>query len=309
MALIGTLNSGVSALKVFTKDLEVIGDNIANVNTTAFKSSKVSISDDFSNTLRASQPGNGSTISNVQAAQIGSGVKMSGINVNYNQGALTTTGQGTDLGISGEGYFLVKDGNGTTFATRSGSFRWDDQGILVNAQGMKVQGLTNTIAFAAGVPTATAGTIPADLKQVTATGIPAGVTMQSIMIDRSGNVVQFYSNGSSATAGQVLLQQFKQPSSLMKRGDGLYTSLSNAGPKGTDGVFTSATAALATASEYQAGGSLNAGTVEAGTLELSNVDLTEQFSNMITAQRSFQAASRLVTVSDSLLEEIVNLKR
>jgi flagellar hook protein FlgE len=310
MALIGTLSSGVSALKVFTKDLEVIGDNIANVNTTAFKSSKVSISDDFSNTLRASQPGGGS-LSNVQAAQIGSGVKMAGINVNYNQGALSTTGQGTDLGISGEGYFLVKDGNGTTFATRSGSFRWDDQGALVNSQGMKVQGLANTLAWSAApanIPTATLGTIPADIKKID-TGIPAGVSLQSLSIDRAGNIVQFYSNGSSATVGQILLQQFNQPSSLMKRGDGLYTSLTNAGPKGTNGVFTSSAAALTTPSDYQAGAAGGAGTVESGTLELSNVDLTEQFSNMITAQRSFQAASRLVTVSDSMLEEIVNLKR
>jgi len=309
MALIGTLSSGVSALKVFTKDLEVIGDNIANVNTTAFKSSKVGISDDFSNTLRASQPGGGS-LSNVQAAQIGSGVKLSGINVNYKQGALNTTGQGTDLGISGEGYFLVKDGNGTTFATRSGSFRWDDTGSLVNSQGMKVQGIANgAITWsAAGVPTAgAAGTAASSIQKVTA-GIPAGVSLQSLSIDRSGNVVQFYSNGSSVQVGQILVQQFNQPSSLMKRGDGLYTSLSNAGPQGADGVFTSV-ASITAAADYAPGGAGGGGTIEAGTLELSNVDLTEQFSNMITAQRSFQAASRLVTVSDSMLEEIVNLKR
>jgi flagellar hook protein FlgE len=302
MALIGTLNSGVSALKVFTKDLEVIGDNIANVNTTAFKSSKVGISDDFSNTLRASQPGNGGTISNVQAAQIGSGVKLAGINVNYNQGALSTTGQGTDLGISGEGYFIVKDGNGTAFATRSGSFRWDDQGYLVNSQGMRVQGLS-------GNSTTVPGTAVGDIKRdETALAGPPSENLQSISIDRSGNVVQFYSGGSNRTVGQILVQQFTQPSSLMKRGDGLYTSLDNAGPKGTDKVFTSAAAVTAPA-DYQAGSTGGAGTIEAGTLELSNVDLTEQFANMITAQRSFQAASRLVTVSDSMLEEIVNLKR
>ncbi|MFA5264199.1 MAG: flagellar hook-basal body complex protein [Opitutaceae bacterium] len=300
MALIGTLSSGVSALKVFTKDLEVIGDNIANVNTTAFKSSKVSISDDFSNTLRASQPGNGGSISNVQAAQIGSGVKLAGITVNYNQGALSTTGQGTDLGISGEGYFLVKDGNGSVFATRSGSFRWDDQGYLVNSQGMRVQGLTGNSTTP---PTTNVGDIQRDTAALASTA-----TLQSISIDRGGNIVQFYSDGTNATVGQIMLQQFNQTSSLMKRGDGLYTSLTNAGPKGADGIFTTA-ATVTTAADYQAGGAGGAGTVEAGTLELSNVDLTEQFANMITAQRSFQAASRLVTVSDSMLEEIVNLKR
>jgi flagellar hook protein FlgE len=300
MALIGTLNSGVSALKTFTKDLEVIGDNIANVNTTAFKSSKVSIADDFSNTLRASQPGNGTTISNVQASQIGSGVKISGINVNYNQGALSTTGQGTDLGISGDGYFLVKDGNNMIFATRSGEFRWDDQGFLVNSSGMRVQGLTGTAA--AGL-----STVVGNIRKDTTT-LPVGTdplaTVQSISIDRGGNVVQFYSDGTNETVGQVLLQSFDQPSSLMKRGNGLYTSLTNAGPKGGD-LFTD-TGATTTGN---VAGTAGNGTIESGTLELSNVDLTEQFSNMITAQRSFQAASRLVTVSDNVLEEIVNLKR
>lgn len=308
MALLATLNSGVSALKVFTKDLEVIGDNIANVNTTAYKSSSVAITDDFSNTLRASQPGNGGSIPNVQSEQIGSGVKLAGINVNYNQGALNTTGQGTDLGISGDGYFLVKDGNSNIFATRNGSFRWDDQGYLITSSGMRVQGVTNTITWSGTTPTASAASTAAGSIQQDTTGLPTGISLSSISVDRAGNVVEFFSNGTSANVGTIMLQQFKQPSSLMKRGDGLYTSLSNAGPKGTDGIFTSATT-ITTPADYTAGGSGGAGTIEAGTLELSNVDLTEQFSNMITAQRSFQAASRLVTVSDQVLEEIVNLKR
>jgi flagellar hook protein FlgE len=306
MALIGSLTSGVSGLQSFSKDLEVIGNNIANVNTTAFKSGSLSFAESFSNTLRASQPGTGGTSSNVQASQIGSGVTIAGVNVNYNQGALSSTGQATDLGISGEGFFLVNDGNGTTYATRDGTFRWDNSGTLVNASGMKVQGLAGSVSWSGTTPTAgTLGTKSSDIKMLT-TGLPAGVSLQSVSIDRSGNVVQMYSNGTSANVGQVLLQQFSQPTSLMKNGDGLYSSLSSAGPKGTNGLFT--TAASVTAADYTAGGSGN-GTIEAGTLEQSNVDLTSEFANMITAQRSFQANARVVTVSDTLLDDIVNLKR
>jgi len=300
MALIGTLTSGVSALKTFTKDLEVIGDNIANVNTTAFKSSKVAITDDFSNTLRASSPGNGTTISNVQASQIGSGVKISSINANFNQGSLSTTGQTTDFGISGEGYFIVKDGSGNTFATRNGQFRWDDQGFLTTTSGLRVQGVAGTAATGLGTAV---GDIKKDLTTLPS-GTAATATLESISFDRTGNLVQFYSDGTNETVGKVLIQQFEQPSSLMKRGDGLYTSLSAGGP--ANGMLF--TASGATLANYEAGSSGN-GTLEVGTLELSNVDLTEQFSNMITAQRSFQAASRLVTVSDTVLEEIVNMKR
>jgi flagellar hook protein FlgE len=299
MSLIGSLSSGVTGLQTFSKDLEVIGNNIANVNTTAFKSGSLGFTESFSNTLRASQPGNGGAVSNVQASQIGSGVKISGINVNFNQGALNTTGQATDLGVSGDGYFLVKDGSGVSYATRDGNFRWDDQGYLVNATGMRVQGLT-------GDSTTAPGTAVGGIQRDNAP-LASGATLQSIAIDRAGDVVQFYSDGSNKTVGQVLLQRFSQPSALMKHGDGLYTSLTNAGPSGTDGIFSSGTD-VTTAADYTAGTGAN-GTIEAGTLEQSNVDLTAEFADMITAQRSFQANARVVTVSDTVLDDIVNLKR
>jgi flagellar hook protein FlgE len=82
-------------------------------------------------------------------------------------------------------------------------------------------------------------------------------------------------------------------------GNNLYTGFDAAGAVG---------GATLTASN-NAPGENGLGTIEAGTLELSNVDLTEQFANMITTQRSFQASARLVTVSDAVLEDIVNLKR
>jgi len=297
MSLIGSLSSGVTGLQTFSKDLEVIGNNIANINTTAFKSGSLGFTESFSNTLRASQP-SGGTISNVQASQIGSGVKIAGINVNFNQGALSTTGQATDLGISGDGFFLVRDNSGVNYATRDGNFRWDDSGALVNSMGMNVLGLTGDHTTA---PSTNMGPIRRD-DSPTATG----ATLQSIAIDRTGSVVQFYSDGSNATVGQVLLQKFSQPSSLMKHGDGLYTSLNNAGPTG--GLFTGAALTVGTALDYKAGNNGN-GTIEAGTLEQSNVDLTSEFANMITAKRSFQANARVVTVSDTVLDDIVNLKR
>ena len=98
---------------------------------------------------------------------------------------------------------------------------------------------------------------------------------------------------------RLLLQDFRDPSALQRSGDNLFTGMANAGPVG--GLALSATDHLP--------GENGLGNIEAGTLELSNVDLTEQFANMITTQRSFQASSRIVTVSDQVLEEVVNLKR
>lgn len=297
MALIGTLTSGVSALKVFSKDLEVIGDNIANVNTTAYKSTSLSMTDSFCNTLEA--------VSGGASAQIGTGVKISGISTNFSQGAVTTTNNDTDLAISGEGYFLVKDADNNVYATRNGTFHWSDTGELVTADGMVVQGLTGDSTTA---PSTTVGTITKDTSD-----LASGATFSSVTINKSGQVVESYSDGSTVIVGQILVQQFNQPSSLTKLGSGLYTNLDAAGPLG-DGsggtgndLFTSATITAGN-TDYIAGSSGN-GTIEAGALEASNVDLTEQFAAIITAQRSFQAASRLVTVSDTVLEDIVNLKR
>jgi flagellar hook protein FlgE len=289
MPLIGTLTSGISAMRSFTKGLEVIGNNIANVNTTGFKASTTSFSDSFSNTLRASAPSNGGT-TNQSATQIGTGVRLSQISTRFTQGGLTTTGVPTDLAISGNGFFLVRNQvDGQTFATRSGEFRIDDQGYLVSTHGYRVQGLNG------GSTTTPLSTALGDIR--VGQNVPAGLALQSFSIDSNGNLTEFYSDGSSAVTNAVQLQNYRDPSALQKQGDNLYTGFTAAGIIDIAGA------------EYGSPGSNGLGKVESGQIELSNVDLTEEFANMITTQRSFQASSRLVTVSDQVLEEIVNLKR
>lgn len=291
MSLIGTMGSGVSALRTFMKGLEVIGNNIANVNTTAYKASEARYADSFSNILQRSAPSSGNN-SNTPSTAIGTGVNLAGVTTNFTQGSLVPTGRDTDLGISGNGYFHVRNpSDGSEFATRAGNFRWTDEGYLVSSpQGFRVQGLTGTGLGAVG-----------DIELGTP---PAGTQRQSVSIDRVGNVIEFYSDGSSATTNKVLLQQFNDPSALTKEGGNLYSSLTAAGPIGA----AAGTSAFQTGN-INAPGENGLGTLQSGTLELSNVDLTDQFANLITTQRSFQAGSRLVTVSDTVLEDIVNLKR
>ena len=290
MSLIGTLGSGVSALRTFMKGLEVIGNNIANVNTTGFKSSSAQYSDSFSNILQRSAP-SASPSSNTPGISVGTGVKLLGVRTSFTQGSLESTGMPTDLGISGEGYFHVKNPmDGTEFATRDGTFRWDDKGYLVTTQGYHVVGAT-------GVGLGTVG----DIKLGTP---PAGTQLQSTTIDRGGNIIEFYSDGTSATNNKVLLQNFTDPSALTKEGNNLFSSLVSAGPIGA----AAGTSALV-ATGINDAGSNGLGAIQSGTLELSNVDLTDQFANLITTQRSFQAGSRLITVSDTILDDIVNLKR
>ncbi|HEY4301448.1 MAG TPA: flagellar hook-basal body complex protein [Candidatus Didemnitutus sp.] len=289
MALIGTLTTGVSALTTFSKALDVIGNNIANVNTTGYKGSSASFAESFSNTLRSSSPSNG-TQSSQAGIQVGTGVQLDGIATNFSQGALNSTGNSTDLGLAGNGFFIVKDATGgQTFATRDGQFRIDDNGYLVTQAGMRVQGLVG------GSSSTPLGTTVGDIQ--VGQNVPSGTSLQSISIDTGGNVVEFYSDGTSATTNRVELQNFSDTSALMRQGGNLYSGLTAAGPAG-GGI-------LAGSNDPGTSGLAN---IQSGTLEQSNVDLTQQFSDLITAQRSFQAGSRLITVSDTVLEDVVNLK-
>ena len=258
MSLLGTLTSSVSALDSFTTGLDAIGNNIANVNTTAFKDSSVSFADTYS----------------------GLGTSVRGSTTNFSQGALSSTGTTTNLGISGNGYFILKDSvSGNVYATRDGQFAFNSAGYLVNSQGYRVQGL--------------AGGTLGDIKEGTP---PTGATRQAVSIDTSGNLVESYSDGTQATTNQVLLQSYATPSGLTSVGNNLYTNLA---------AGTPLTATLSASNAPNQGG---LGLIQSGTLEQSNVDLTKEFANMITLQRAFEANARLITISDTVLESVVNMK-
>ena len=281
------MDSGVAALSTYEKGLEVIGNNIANVNTVGFKGGDAQYADSFSQVLQASSPAPaGNTGSDQSAKEVGTGVRLTGVATDFTQGEINTTGIGSDLAVSGSGFFIVKDpSNGASYATRDGEFRWDSNGYLVNSQGDRVQGQVGGTSGAVG-----------DIKLGTP---PTGTQLQSVTINNLGNVVESYSDGSSATTNQVLLQNYNDPSALMSVGNNLYTGMVNAGPIG------GATLSVAN----NAPDTLGLGSIQSGALEGSNVDLTQQFSNLITTQRSFEAASRLITVSDTILDDIVSLKR
>lgn len=285
MSLISTLTSGVSALHSFSAGLQTIGNDIANVSTTGYKKASVSFADTFA----------------------GVGVQARAATTNFMQGSIETTGKVTDLGISGNGFFVVKDSSGNSLATRDGSFHFDATGNLVTAQGYKVQGFTGGASNGASTAATPIDTTKvADIKLATPPALAAPATgsaqLQSVSIDTSGQITEIYSDGSSAVTGQVLLQNFSNLSALSKQGNNLYGGLDLAGPTGGT-VFGAATL---TSYAPNANG---LGSIQSGSLEQSNVDLTEEFSNLITMQRSFQAGSRLITVSDTVLEDIVNLKQ
>lgn len=137
MSLIKSLNSGVSGLKAFQTKMDVIGNNIANVETAGFKSSRVSFAEMMSEKLGRS--GGGGDSSPQLSNQVGLGVRVASIDRDFSQGSMQSTGRTTDLAIEGDGYFMVSDG-GENLMTRAGNFVFNKDGYLVDQGGRSVQG-------------------------------------------------------------------------------------------------------------------------------------------------------------------------
>jgi flagellar hook protein FlgE len=454
-----SLFSGVSGLKNHQTRMDVVGNNISNVNTYGFKTSRVTFQDMLSQTMAgAAKPEENK--GGVNPKQIGLGMTIASIDRLFTQGSLQTTGNQTDLAISGDGFFVTAKGD-KKYYTRAGNFTLDKDGTMVSpANGLRVQGwmgtrnekgekvvntsgtvedlvvpiygkveakettyikykcnldskmpvippnATGSMRASAGVTTnidvydklgdphrltltlwktapnqwtssaAITGSIgpvtldvpagasqpdqantsnrmnlrfspegrlisaadegsPDELNQGSISvnfkyrvagdptvrnismdlgkaGLVEGITqysspsttkaveqngftmgyMEAFNIDDSGVITGVYSNGTKETIGQVGMAVFTNPGGLTATGENLFETSNNSG-----------------APNIGAASEAGRGKIAAGTLEMSNVDLSEQFTDMIITQRGFQANSRTIMTSDQMLQELINLKR
>ncbi|MBN8199596.1 flagellar hook protein FlgE [Bacillus sp. NTK034] len=394
--MLRSMYSGISGMKNFQTKLDVIGNNIANVNTFGYKKGRVTFKDTMSQTISgasAAQDNRGGK----NPMQVGLGTTLATIDTIHTGSSLQTTGRSLDLGIDGDGYFVVRQGD-AQFYTRAGNFYLDDNGNLVNADGLKVQAygvnpatgdVTNQLGDIAvnvnsimsptptsnipieGALSATAtedyeymqqikvvdskgvshtvevtfkklnvanqwnvsvngtsagninfqntpptgpitwpldldgsgnpDTITLDISKLVQNGNqsnalvnPNGNTegsLESFNIGAMGEINGVYSNGLVRTLGVLALAKFSNTSGLTKSGNNLFQESINSG-----------TANINVAGEGRR-------SIASGSLEMSNVDLSEEFTEMITAQRGFQANTRIITTSDEILQELVNLKR
>lgn len=330
--MLRSMYSGISGMKVNQAKLDVIGNNIANVGTTAFKSSRAEFKDMlYQNSGEATAPTG--TKGGTNAKQVGLGAQLSSINKVMGQGNALSTGRSLDVCVDGDGYLIVAkgDANGTVtldtttggiaqdqggtgmdevLYTRDGNLNLDKDGNLLTADGYRVMGyyIAGSIArdTTTGVPTAsdpknpddTASTADANL---TALAIPDKVgdqPVKSFEIGKDGLITAILGNGTRSALGQIAMASFKNPEGLTNIGGNLSKVSSNSG----DAIIeTGKGATTSNASGF--------GDLVQGALEASNVDLTEQFTDMITATRSFQAASKMVTTGDEILQTITGLMR
>ncbi|PLT34546.1 flagellar basal body rod protein FlgG [Bacillus sp. V5-8f] len=293
--MLRSMYSGISGMKNFQTKLDVIGNNIANVNTYGFKKGRVLFKDMISQTVAGAAAPTAEGRGGTNPKQVGLGASLVSIDTLHSEGSAQTTSRILDVRVAGDGYFVLNDGaeGGKTSFTRAGNFYLDQEGNLVNADGLFVQGVKS-----AGNPATVGGTAIDKIK------IPSDAG--SISIGPTG-IVTYVRDGELNEAGQIVIAKFSNPEGLEKVADNLYQQSTNSGTiNNLTTVKTTDAAEQAYIAKPQAYG---AGSVISGQLEMSNVDLSEEFTEMITAQRGFQANTRIITTSDEILQELVNLKR
>lgn len=286
--MLRSLYSGVTGLKSQQTKMDVISNNIANVSTTGFKSGRVRFEDMISQ-VQASAQGQTENSGGVNAQEIGLGVQVSGIDTVMTSGSLQATGRSLDFGIqNGDNSFFVVsgsgDGNSARQYTRDGGFYIDEENNLVTAGGMRVMGYGPE-----DVDNVTPGT---DISGITIELAEGQGTLQSYTIDNTGLITGTNENGETHNIGRVALATFSNPDGLEKAGGNLYNESANSG----DPI---------TGHPTQAG----FGEIRSGFLEMSNVDLANEFTEMIVTSRAYQANSRSITTSDEMLQELLSLKR
>jgi flagellar hook protein FlgE len=271
--------AAISGLKNHQVMLDVTANDIANVNTIGYKSARTTFKDSLTQLQRGAS-GAGGANGGTNAAQVGLGVGLGSIDNLMTGGALQTTGNSLDVAIQGEGFFRVAQttapavpGPAAMQYTRAGNFTTNQQGYLLNQEGYYVIGK--------------AGAGGADqLIQ-----IPVGGTNVAVAQDGSVSYIPA-AGGARVTAGYLSLATFQNAAGLERASGNRWLASANSGAEQAD-----------------VAGQGGRGLTTAGAIEMSNVDLAQTFTNMITAQRGFQANSRVISTSDEMLQDLVNLKR
>lgn len=283
--MVGSMFAAISGLKAHQSKMDVIGNNIANVNTWGYKSHSANFADATYRTSIAGAAGAGAAGGGVNPSQVGYGANVNSITVNYTTGNRNPTGWGSDCMIDGPGFFVVTTDNALNLGagitdisganvmlSRVGILKIDDQGYLTDDKGNYIVG--------------------ADGKTIQVGG---GESYSSLTVQTDGTVTGVRSDtgheGEVKTIGQIGVASIQNPSGLEKTQGYYYRIGPNAG-----------TVSMGAANKAT-------GEILGGYLEMSNTDLSTEMANMITTQRGFQANTKIITVTDQMLEELVNMKR
>jgi flagellar basal-body rod protein FlgG len=252
-----SLRTSASGMMAQQRMIDIISNNLANVNTTGFKRSRVSFEDVLYETVQGARQVGDEKNETVGPIQIGKGVRIGAVLRLHTQGAPENTGRPLDLAIEGDGFFQVERPDGSTAYTRDGNFTLSESGALVTNGGYIVQ---------PGI------TIPNDASNVT--------------IGADGTVSVMQAGSSSPTSvGQIELARFLNPNGLMAIGENQY-------------VETPASGEPITGLAQQDG----FGRLLEGSLESSNVEIVQEMTDMIAAQRAYEINARAIQAAESMMQ-------
>lgn len=253
----GSMRTSASGMAAQQRMIDVIANNLANVNTTAFKRSRVSFEDVLYETLEGSRIVNYQASQTVGPVQVGKGVRVGAIMRLQAQGAPENTQRPLDVAIEGEGYFQVQRPDGSTAYTRDGSFTISDQGVLTTSGGYQLL---------PGV------TVPADASGLT-------ISANGTVSVRTSTAVQ------EVEIGRLELARFLNPSGLQAIGENQYA----ASPASGDPILG-----------Y--GQDEGFGRLSQGMLETSNVEIVQEMTDMIAAQRAYEINAKAIRAAEDMMQ-------
>lgn len=273
-----TASSGMLAQQT---NIDVISNNLANVNTTGFKKSRVDFQSLLYQALRKPVASEGGFF-NPTGIEVGNGVRVVGTLKDYSEGMIQETGNSLDVCIDGSGFFMIELPDGSVGYTRAGSFQIDSEGYLTNGNGYR-------LLSSQGNATASSS-ISVDGK--TMKYIKPDTDTNTINISADGTVSTEKVDATSTSAPVIELATFKNPAALEAIGATIFTANEVAGEVSIDEPTKS-----------------NMGALQSGFLESSNVKIVEEMVKMIIAQRAYEINSKSIQTSDEILSMTNNLRR
>jgi flagellar hook protein FlgE len=291
--------AAISGLEAHQTELDVTSNNLANVDTIGYKAQRTTFVDELSQMLNAGSGANAQR-GGTNPQQVGLGVQVGSIDNLMNGGSLQSTGNPLDVAIQGDGFLRCGGGNPAAWAaptnvqyTRAGNLTVTPNsatgnGYLTTQAGQYVLGY-GAISSGGPNPTYTPDAANGPNNPI---AIPQSATDVAIGQDGSVSYVDAAS-GQRVVAGYMSLSSFPNEAGLARAGGSMWSQSANSGQPTTN---------------YPGGPGFQSTQTISGELEMSNVDLATEFTNMITAERGYQANSKVISTADEMLQTVTQMK-
>jgi flagellar hook protein FlgE len=284
--------AAISGLDAHQTMLDVTANNLANVDTVGYKAQSTEFSDELSQLVASGSAANGYS-AGTNPRQVGLGTQVGSIDNVMTAGGVESTGSATDVAIQGNGWLRVANGNvstspptfDTTQYTRAGDLTFNASGYLCTQTGQYVLGYGVTQNASTGTYSANTAGGPNN-----AIVVPPGST--NVTLGPDGSVNYQTSTGTSVTAGYISLSSFPNQAGMQRDGGSLWSATAASGAETTGQPGTG-----------------NYGQTISGELEQSNVDMGTEFTNMIEAERGYQANASTITTADQMMQTVVQMKQ